>query len=232
MNIIGLDISKISTAMVVECNGEEHYFSYNNHKPTYKWNEMMNFVNIRTYEYDNKISDYSLSEINKLQTFIKISNDLIQDLLSVIDLDKETILWAEGYSYGKNPGPLIDLVGIGSLIRCKIYENIPNIKIEIKAPKSLKTGTAEMVYGFSMVEKGKRKVVIEKVINTNGKGIKGGDFDKPDMLQSVIDYNKETKLNQFITNNYTEIFGVKDVPKPLEDIIDAFLLKELIKLNK
>jgi hypothetical protein len=87
-----------------------------------------------------------------------------------------------------------------------------------------------MVYGFSMVEKGKRKVVLEKVINTNGKGIKGGDFDKHDMLQSVIDYDRDTKLNQFIINNNKEIFAVKDVPKPLEDIVDAFLLKELIKL--
>ena len=179
MNYIGLDISKISTALVIETNGVEHIFSYNTQKSDAKWNEnIKGIATIRTYEYDNVEGDYSKSEINKLQQFSKISGDILCDINDTIDNFDEIVLYLEGYSYGKNAGPLIDLVGIGSIIRTKIYEDISNIKeIKIIAPKSLKLMTAELVYGSKMVEIGKRVKRTEKVINPNNDGVSGGSFD-------------------------------------------------------
>ena len=86
MNYIGIDISKISTGMVIETNGKEYIFSYNTNKPTYKWNKAINDIcKIRTYEYDNTIEEYTKKEIDKLTQFINISNDIVEDALSVID---------------------------------------------------------------------------------------------------------------------------------------------------
>jgi len=232
MNYIGLDISKISTDMVIESINGNYLFSYNTHKINYKWNKSIidiKNIKIRTYEYDNNL-EYSEMEINKLVQFINISNDIINDILTVIDINESTIIYMEGYSYGRDPGPIIDLVGIASIVRAKIYENIPNInKIKIISPKSLKTISAEMIYGYDMIDIGKKKQKIIKQVNTNEKGIKGGDFSKHDMFQAIVDYNKNYILNEYLIENYDEIIGLKSFPKPIEDINDAFLLKEIIK---
>lgn len=227
MNIIGLDTSKVSTSMVIDVDGEKHYFSYNTNKETYKWNELINdFVKIRTYQYDNKIKDYSDKEVNKLIQFSKISSNLINDVKNTINFDKETIINIEGYSYGKS-NQIVDLVGVGSTIRVKLYETVPNAKFNIIAPKSLKTKTCELVYGSEMVEQGKRKIKIVKVINPNHDGVSGGNFDKFHMLMAVTDYNKNDKLSEFIINNFDEMNSMSNVPKPIEDLVDAFFLKEI-----
>lgn len=226
MNLIGLDISKVSTSMVIETKGKNFYFSYNTHNQKYKWNKIINnFVNIKCYEYDNKIENYSESEINKLTQFSKISTDLINDILNTIDKTDETIVNAEGYSYGKS-NQIIDLVGIGTIIRVKLIENISNLKINIIAPKSVKTKTCEMVYGFQMIE-GKKNS--KKVINTNKNNVSGGDFTKFDMMDAINDYNKDDELSIFVKENYVEMFAMKSVPKPIEDLIDAYFLKESLK---
>ena len=222
-NIIGLDISKVSTAMVIK-NDKELYFSYNTNKPDYKWNKMVShFVDIKTYEYDNTIKNYSLSEVNKLQQFSKISTDLINDIKNNIDFSLETIINIEGYSYGKSSA-IIDIAGISSAIRVKIYEAVPNAKITIIAPKSLKLMVAELVYGFDMVEIGGKNKRSEKVIRKNNRGIAGGNFDKIDMLHAIKDYNKNDKLSMFIKENFDVITEKKEVPKPIEDINDSFWL--------
>jgi hypothetical protein len=124
------------------------------------------------------------------------------------------------------------LVGIGTIVRAKLYEYIPNItKMKIIAPKSLKTISCEMIYGFEMVEVGKRKKKIVKQINTNNKGTKGGDFTKHDMFQAIVDYNNNYILDDFFIEKYDEIMSVKTFPKPIEDLDDAWLLKEIIKYD-
>jgi hypothetical protein len=233
MNKIGLDISKVSTAMSIEVNKKNYLFSYNTLKITQQWNKILSNIEnikIRTYFYDNKIQKYSESEINKLITFIRISNDLITDILSVIDVDDDTIIYIEGYSYGRTVnGPLLDLVGIGATIRSKLYENIPNIQeIKIIAPKSLKLFTAEMIYGAEIKDIGKRKEKIVKIINKNNNDVSGGDFKKIDMYYAIKESNKEHLLKQLFEELHEKIIKTKSFPKPLEDLNDAFLLKELI----
>jgi len=233
MNKIGLDISKVSTAMSIEVNNVNYLFSYNTLKLTQQWNKILSNIdniNLRTYSYDNEIVDYSESEINKLQKFIEISNDLIDDILSVINIEDDTVIYIEGYSYGRTVnGPLLDLVGIGATIRSKLYENIPNIKeIKIVAPKSLKLSTAELVYGAEIVDIGKRKSKIVKIINTNNNGLKGGDFKKIDMYYAIKELNKEHLLKDLFDDLHEKIIKTKTFPKPIEDLNDAYLLKELI----
>ncbi|NPV12768.1 MAG: hypothetical protein HPY57_13355 [Ignavibacteria bacterium] len=231
MNFIGIDISKVSTSMVIETDEKEYIFSYNTNKPTYKWNKCIeNIVKIKTYEYDNSKDNYSDSEIDKLKNFSKISNDLIEDIINTIVSTKPTIIYIEGYSYGKDSSQIIDLVGIGSIVRSKIFENIPNIKkIKIIAPKSLKLIACEMIYGYEMINIGKKKEKIVKIINTSEDGKKGGDFDKKDMFKMILKSHNKCILDKFYNENVEEILSLKTFPKPLEDINDAWLLKEIIK---
>ena len=232
MNLIGLDISKISTAMAIESNGKEYLFSYNNKKLSNKWNDNIKHIcNIKTYDYINS-DDYSISEIEKLRQFVNIANDVLKDILETINIEEETIIQIEGFSYNSSSGPLIDLVGIASIIRAKIFEHVPNIKeIKILSPKSLKTLSCEFSYGFTMIEKGKKKIVLEKVLNTNNNGVKGGDFSKHDMCQAIVDSKINCILTDYINLNFEEIMSMKSFPKPLEDICDAQFLKDTIKLK-
>lgn len=230
-NYIGLDISKVSTAMVIKTNDDYFVFSYNNKKLTYKWNKLISEkVNIKHYEYLSD-DDYSISEIYKLKTFLNIANDITKDILNTININinNETVIFIEGYSYSKDAGPIIDLVGIGSIIRGKIYEMVPNIKqMKIIAPKSLKSQTCEKVYGFEMVDKGKRKPKIVKEINTNKEGVRGGDFTKTDMFKAIMDLNVDWSLMDIYKDMYDDLISLKTFPKPLEDINDAFLLLQII----
>jgi hypothetical protein len=121
------------------------------------------------------------------------------------------------------------LVGIGATIRSKLYENIPNIQeIKIIAPKSLKLFTAEMIYGAEIKDIGKRKEKIVKIINKNNNDVSGGDFKKIDMYYAIKESNKEHLLKQLFEELHEKIIKTKSFPKPLEDLNDAFLLKELI----
>lgn len=224
MNFIGLDISKISTAMVIIAGNDEHIFSYNTSKPSYKWNkELSSLVNIKTYEYDKDEENYSKSEVNKLTVFTRIANDLMNDILTTIDQSAGTVVVLEGYSYSSgDSGPLIDLVGIASIIRNKVLEQVPNLlHIEIVSPSQLKCNACAFAYGYSEVTVGKKNPRVELVMNTNPAGMKGGNFTKHDIFKSIIDGGKPYKLMEFCMSKHDEIMGVKSFPKPLEDIDDA-----------
>ena len=232
MNYIGIDISKISTAMTIETPSGEFYFSYNTNKHNYKWNTFASvFCNIKTYKYE-KNDNYSISEINKLKIFSEISNDLLNDILNTIDKRYRALINIEGYSYGTktSPGPIIDLAGIGGIIRNKILENILNLQlIHISAPKTLKIDTCKLVYGTKMVTIGVRKPKLVEKINPNTNGKSGGSFDKDDMFSAIIDYNQKSQLLSNIHLNLAHISNVKGIPKPYEDLIDSYFLKETIK---
>ena len=219
--------------MAIEVNNIEYYFSYNTNDINYKWNKLCSSVTkIRTYDYDNKNKkQYSESEVNKLKIFSRVSTDLLSDILSCINKKEDTICYIEGFSYGQGSSQIIDIVGISSAIRIKLYELIPNIQIKILAPKSLKTNICGVVYGKILTNIGKKRPKIVEISLPNKRGITGGNFTKIDMHEAILDSNFISKWKDFIDTNKNEINKNKSIPKPIEDINDAFLLKELAKLN-
>jgi len=100
--------------------------------------------------------------------------------------------------------------------------------MHIVAPKSLKLSTAELVYGAEIVDIGKRKPKIVKIINTNKNGLKGGDFQKIDMYYAIKNMGKPHLLSDLFNDMHDKIISTKTFPKPIEDLNDAYLLKELI----
>ena len=118
-NYIGIDPSKASTAISVESNKGDFLFNYTTKDLGYKWikktKDQIKYTQFTYYTSDI----YSESEFYKLQTFSQISEMVLKDILSVIDLNENTNIGIEGYSYGfkSSPGPIIDLVGLGQSIR-------------------------------------------------------------------------------------------------------------------
>ena len=230
-NYIGIVISKNSTAMVIESNSIDYLFSYNILEEKYRWNKLCSeLCKISSYNKVTESNIYSDNELLKLQHFSKVSTQIIDDILSIIDINIETNVLIEGYSYGKESVQLVDLVGIGSVIRNKIYEDIPNISIKIIAPKSLKMEVCKAIYGVNLVNIGKKRPKIVEKINNNKLGISGGNFTKTDMFHAIIDDNINSDWRDFLYKYKDDILKNKSIPKPIEDINDAFLLKKIGKI--
>jgi hypothetical protein len=49
------------------------------------------------------------------------------------------------------------------------------------------------------------------------------------MFFSFIDSDMKMKIKDWCEQNQAEITKIKEVPKPIDDIIDAIFLKEMIK---
>ena len=237
INYIGIDPSKSSTAISVESNKGEFLFNYTTKNLKYKWiNKTKDYIKFTQLIY--YISDiYSENEYYKLQTFSQTSNLILKDILHAIDLNEDTKIGIEGYSYGfkSSPGPIIDLVGLGQSIRLKLFENIPNIKdFRVISPKRLKTLTCEMVFGTPKILLNKKtgEPLKTQPPATNNEGISGGEFNKKDMFNAVLEGNINSPIYGFCIENKTEILLTKEISKPFDDIIDALLVKEMIKSNK
>jgi hypothetical protein len=85
-----------------------------------------------------------------------------------------------------------------------------------------------MVYKPRIEMKGKR--IIKEILhyeNNNGKA--SNQFDKWDMFHALIDSDIKMDLRDWCKEYEEHITKNKDVPKPLDDIIDAIFIKEMIK---
>ena len=231
-NFIGIDPSEDSTAVSIKSNKGYFLFNYTILKESYKWIKMTkDYINFKFYNYE-KFEEYSKNEISTLKTFIKISSDIINDIIQHIDINEETFIGMEGYNYSMFSGnSIIDLVGISTCIRKNLLDSNINLKqIEIIAPKSLKSKTCEMVYGVPEAKIGKNgKPLKEKVIAKNNDGIKGGDFTKKEMLVAIYDGNIISPLTEFYNNNKMELLSYKTIQKPFEDVNDSILLLSYIE---
>ena len=132
-NVVGLDPSLISTAMVV--NGK--LFNYCREKDAMnksglsKWFKYcedkinLKFINYREYE------NYSDGEIIKLKDYDKITDQIIKDIEDSIDKSLPTKIGIEGYSYSSDAGAIIDLVTFSTLLRKKLFDYILNLSLYI-----------------------------------------------------------------------------------------------------
>lgn len=232
MNIIGIDPSLISTAVVV--NGE--IINYCRESSVYnktgmsKWFKSaeqfaeFRFINYRGFE------NYSEGEITKLSDYDRITDMIISDILLKIDTKKDTKVGIEGFSFGSSQGDLIDLVAFSTLLRKKIFDSITK-DITILSPSTLKLESCKLTYQPIIKEIGKKVKRIEYEWR-NTIGIPGGKFTKIDMARSIIENNNiSDKWSDYLKSIKTEVLSLKNIPKPHEDINDSWLLYNIIKNN-
>lgn len=219
-NYVTIDPSIVSTAMVVNgriFNYAAEHIAFNK-SGLKKWYKSVE--HLVTYRFHNyvKSDDYSESEILKLKQYTKTVDVIINDIKENINPELETIVKIEGYSYGSPEGYLIDLVTFSTLLRSKLSEFAS--EIIVIAPKSLKIESAKLTY--DPIPKNKKGTILEY---RNHIGIAGGSFSKHDMYQALTD-NK--KFNDDFVKTLRvlkdEIFELSKIEKPLEDIVDAFLM--------
>ena len=94
MNIVAIDPSLISTALVVSSGDTFKMYNYCRESSAFgktgikKWFKMSEqYVTYKFVEY-REFEDYSEGEITKLKDYDKITDDIIDDVLDNIDLSK------------------------------------------------------------------------------------------------------------------------------------------------
>ena len=233
-NIVALDPSLISTALVVSTGDTFKMYNYCRESSAFgktgikKWFKLAEqFVTYKFIEY-REFKDYSEGELTKLKDYDKITDVIISDILSNIDTSKPTKIGIEGYSFSSTAGDIIDLVTFSTLLRKKLFDQISE-DITVLSPSTLKLESCKLTYPPIVTETGK-KVKKVKIEYRNNLGLSGGKFTKTDMFMTIVDNNE---MQDFWTKHCklvkSDVLGVATIPKPYEDVNDAFLIYSVLK---
>ena len=233
-NIVALDPSLISTALVVSSGDTFKMYNYCRESSVLgktgikKWFKLAEqFVTYKFIEY-REFKDYSEGELTKLKDYDRISDDIIADILANIDTSKPTKIGIEGYSFSSTAGDIIDLVTFSTLLRKKLFDMVSE-DILVLSPSTLKLESCMLTYPPIVKETGK-KVKKVKIEYRNSLGMSGGSFTKTDMFMSIVE-NEE--MQDFWTKHCklvkSDVLGIATIPKPYEDVNDAFLIYNVLK---
>lgn len=227
MIFIGLDLSKISTALCIENQGINSLYNYTTKKLNNIWiKKTIDFINYKNiiYKYNDE-KEYSKREISKLNEFDSITDLIITDISNSVKDNDDIKIGIEGYSYNSK-GPIFDLIEFSTMLKLKLMHNYTDINII--SPLTLKSEACKMVYQPRIELKGKR--VIKQILHyENTKGKQATNFDKWDMFYAYIESDIDMKLKEWCMKNLNDIVKGKEVPKPLDDCIDSIFIKEMIK---
>jgi hypothetical protein len=236
-NIVTIDPSLISTALVVSSGDTFKMYNYCRESSAFgkkgitKWFGLAEqYITYKFIEY-RPFKDYSEGELVKLKDYDKISDDIIKDIKENIDPNKPTKIGIEGYSFSSTAGDIIDLVTFSTILRKKLFDLISE-DIMVLSPSTLKLESCKLTYAPILKEMGKKKITIKEEYR-NKIGISGGKFTKSEMFMAIVEnevwedyWTKHCKLSQ------KDILGIAKIPKPYEDVNDAFLIyKYLEKQN-
>lgn len=229
MIFIGLDVSKISTALCIEKNNTTKLYSYTTQKNNNTWvKQTSHIINYRNIEYTYDSDNYSESEINKLKEFDIITNLIINDIFENVKILDSIRIGIEGYSYSST-GPIFDLIEFTTILKHKLLNNMNKFtNILIISPLTIKNECCKMSYKPRIETKGK-KIIKEIYHYENNEGKSSNKFDKWDMLQAFINSDIKSDMKDWCKEFEIDIKKNKKVPKPIDDIIDSIWIKEIIK---
>ena len=221
MNIIGIDPSIKSTAMCI--NGKLFNFTTEqymmNKKSMKKWYSIIShLVEYVVIDYKYSELEYSESELQKLHEYEVVAKKIISTINNNIDNSLKTIVNIEGYSYSSEVGDIVDLVTFSTLLRRELVKSGYNVNI--LSPSTLKLESCKMTY--QPIDVGKKKPKLEF---RNNEGISGGKFTKREMYKVISENNTwNDDWSMMIKSFSNEVLSSASIPKPIDDLNDAFLL--------
>jgi len=233
-NIVAIDPSLISTSIVVSSGDSFKIYNYCRESAAYgktglkKWYKMAEeHVNYKFITY-REYKDYSEGELIKLKDYDKVTDGIIDDIISNIDNSKPTKIGIEGYSFSSSAGDIIDLVTFSTLLRKKLFDKISQ-DIFVMSPSTLKLESCKLTYPPIIKESGKKKITYKEEWRNN-MGIPGGSFTKREMLLSIVE---NEKLNDYWAKHCKlvkdDLLSVSVINKPYEDSSDAYLIYQVLK---
>jgi hypothetical protein len=236
-NIVAIDPSLISTALVVSSGDSFKIYNYCRESKVFgkkgmtKWFKLAEqYVTYKFIEY-REFKNYSEGELVKLKDYDTITDLIIKDIKDNIDPLKETKIGIEGYNFASQAGDIIDLVTFSTLLRKKLFDQVSE-DILVLSPSTLKLEACKFSYEPIIKETGvKKKKITEEY--RNNLGISGGKFTKNDMALSIIENGKiDDFWSKHCKSIKDELMAVSIIPKPYEDINDSWILYHILKGNR
>ena len=163
-------------------------------------------ISLNVREPNVKSKNYSNMAYDKIMKFIMMSNYLlgkIQDVIAKLDYD-EIIIGFEGYSFGSSGGTnnIIDIAEATAIFKRDLIKTLNPIKLNVYAPATVKKHAGH------------------------------GRLKKPELFEIF----KANKLNDELVErtgfwNYIKelIITTKKIPSPLDDMVDAYLVINVMK---
>ena len=233
-NIVAIDPSLISTALVVTSGDTFKMFNYCRESSAFgktgikKWFKLAEqYVTYKFIEY-REFEDYSEGELTKLKDYDKITDGIIKDILDNIDTSKPTKIGIEGYSFSSTAGDIIDLVTFSTLLRKKLFDKISE-DITVLSPSTLKLESCKLTYPPIIKEIGGKKPR-QEFIWRNTMGISGGKFTKFEMFMSIVENeNRNDYWTKHCKLVKSDVLSVSTIPKPYEDLNDAVTIYHILK---
>jgi hypothetical protein len=229
--VIGMDISLSSTAVTIIKDNEEFIFVYLKEGKTSKWANMLDGsknIDIKRIKNNPVSKNYSENEIIKLTNYDSLSDIIINDI-SKFSEGNHLEIRIEGYSYTKNTNSIIDIIGLSTLIRYKLLNNF-DCSIHIVSPSTLKLETCRNCYPTTEILRHHKKTgkpLKSTFIDQNHDGISGGKFTKFEIYKAIIESNMDTIIYPFLKDYYEDIFEMKKIPSPIDDINDSIMLSRI-----
>lgn len=211
MNFVTIDFSLNSPGICVfNSNTEQyHFISYLKRTGTKKAIKMQEDLALMkgvtlVFQPDWETHvDYSSVELAKIKRYDIMSNDIIELITKYTDKEDSFKIAFEGVSYGSSAGTnnIIDMAAAASILKIKLLKYFKPKDILTIAPSTIKkhAGKGNM-----------NKLALWEVFINNSTGEK---------------FLEETNFWQFAK---TVEFG-KSLPKPFDDLVDAFYLNSLIR---
>lgn len=211
MNFITIDFSLNSPGICVFNDNTEkyHFISYlkrSGTKKAIKTQEDLALIEGVTLVFQPDWEthlDYSSIELAKIKRYDIMSNDIIELITKHVDKEDSFKIAFEGVSYGSSAGTnnIIDMAAAASILKIKLLKYFKPKDILTVAPTTIKkhAGKGNM---------NKRTLWDVFTQNTTGE-----------------DFLEETNFWNF--SNSLEVG--KSVPKPFDDLVDAFYLNSFIR---
>jgi hypothetical protein len=211
MNFITIDFSLNSPGICIFSNNKYHFIGYlkpgTGTKAEQRIQEELNILEDTQISFQpdwTNTENYSKSEMIKVQRHMKTADDIINFILDITKTTKDYVVAFEGSSYGSSSGTnnIIDMAAGAAILKMEMMSRLEVLDMMTIAPSTIKKHA--------------------------GKGNMKKDELWIKFLENVLNDRelKNSSLLAFCKNNIGE---VKKVPKPMDDLVDAYFLNHLAR---
>lgn len=211
MNFVTIDFSLNSPGICIYSNNEYHFIGYlkpgTGTKKEQKLQEELNLLGdtqiTQQPDWTNN-ENYSKSEMIKIQRHMKTADDIINFILEITKSKKNYVVAFEGSSYGSSAGTnnIIDMAAGAAILKMEMMSRLEVLDMMTIAPSTIKKHAG------------------------NGRLKKDQLWLK--FLENVLE-DSDLENSSLLKYSRDNIGEVKKVPKPMDDLVDAYFLNHLAR---
>lgn len=213
LNLVTVDFSLNSPGICIWTSdkNEYHFISYlkagtGTKAEQRRQEEISTFSDVTLFhqpDWKTKFGDYSKNEFAKIKRYREMSSDLISEIVNIIGTTKDYYIAFEGSSYGSKMGTnnIIDMAAGAAILKNQMMELLCVKEILTVAPTTIKKHA--------------------------GKGNMNKAALWTAFLNNVCE-SPELANSPLFKYCVSEIGEVKKVPKPFDDLVDAWFLNHYL----